>query len=266
MKIIVCMKQVPDPEGPQDCFAINPETVRVEPRGIPPVLSLFDENALEAALRIKDDHGEEVKITLVSLGGRISNAVLQKALAVGADDLVKVEGEALESGGMDSFGTASALAATIRKIGTYDLVLAGRQAADWNAGQVGIFLAGLLGHPVVTLAKKVDIQGEHVAVERLLPNGYETVRTKLPAVVIASNEVGEMRYPTMIQRRQAKKKPVTAWGASDIGLEGTPQNRVVLKRLFAPEMRKGQCHLIDGETPDEAGRNLAQRLRNDGIL
>jgi len=266
MNIIVCMKQVPDPEGPQDCFAINPETVRVEPRGIPPVLSLFDENALEAALRIKDMYGEEVKITLVTLGGRISNAVLQKALAVGADDLVKVEGDAFEPGGLDSFGTASALAATIRKIGTYDLILAGRQAADWNAGQVGIFLAGLLGHPAVTLAKKVDIQGEHVVVERLIPNGYETVRTKLPAVVVASNEVGEMRYPTMIQRRQAKKKPVTAWGASDIGLDGAPENRLVLKRLFAPEMRKGQCHLIDGETPDEAGRRLARRLRDDGIL
>ena len=118
----------------------------------------------------------------------------------------------------------------------------------------------------MTLAKKVDIQGEHVVVERLIPNGHETVRTKLPAVVVASNEVGEMRYPTMMQRRQAKKKPVTAWGPSDIGLDGAPENRLVLKRLFAPEMRKGQCHLIDGETPDEAGRNLAQRLRNDGVL
>jgi electron transfer flavoprotein beta subunit len=266
MNIIVCMKQVPDPEGPQDCFAINPETVRVEPRGIPPVLSLFDENALEAALRIKDDHGEEMKITLLTLGGRISNAVLQKGLAVGADDLVKVEGEAFDPGMLDSFGTASALAATIKRIGSYDLILAGRQAADWNAGQVGIFLGGILGLPTVTLAKKVDIQGEYAVVERLVPSGYETVRTKLPAVVVASNEVGELRYPTMIQRRQAKKKPVTAWGASDIGIEEVPKNRVVLKRLFAPEMRKGQCQLMEGETPDEAGINLAKRLRADGVL
>ena len=266
MNVIVCMKQVPDPEGPQDCFVINPETVRVEPRGIPPVLSLFDENALEAALRIKDGHRDAVKVTVVSMGRRISNAVLQKALAVGADGLVKVEGGIFESGGMDSFATASALAAAVRKIGEYDLILAGRQAADWNAGQVGIFLAGLLGIPAVTLARKVDIRGEQAVVERLLPSGYEVVTAPLPAVVIASNEVGEMRYPTMIQRRQAKKKPVTAWGASDIGLDGAPENRLVLKRLFAPEMRKGQCHLIDGETPDEAGRNLARRLRNDGIL
>ncbi|MCP4683010.1 MAG: electron transfer flavoprotein subunit beta, partial [Desulfobacterales bacterium] len=76
MKILVCIKQVPDPEGPQDCFVINPETLRVEPKGIPPVLSLFDENALEAALRVKDNN-KDVNITVISIGKRISNAVLQ---------------------------------------------------------------------------------------------------------------------------------------------------------------------------------------------
>jgi electron transfer flavoprotein beta subunit len=266
MNIIVCMKQVPDPEGPQDCFVINPETVRVEPRGIPPVLSLFDENALEAALRIKDAHEDEVKITVISIGKRISNAVLQKALAVGADDLVKVEGEAFESGGLDGLATASALAGAVRKIGAFDLILAGRQAADWNAGQVGIFLAGLLGIPAVTLARKVEIQGEQTVVERLLPSGYEVVKAPLPAVVIASNEVGEMRYPTMLQRREAKKKPVKAWRAEDIGFEGSLPDRLVLKRLFLPELRQGQCSIIEGGTPVEAGRNLARRLRDDGIL
>jgi len=266
MNIIVCMKQVPDPEGPQDCFVINPEAVRVEPRGLPPVLSLFDENALEAALQIKDAQEDRVKITVVSLGRRLSNAVLQKALAVGADELVKVEGEAFDSAGLDSFATATVLAATVKKLGAYDLILAGRQGADWNAGQVGIFLAGLLGIPAVTLARKVEIEGAYVRVERVLPSGYERVRTPLPALVIASNEVGEMRYPTLIQRREAKRKPTTAWGAEDIGLEGVPQNRQVLKRLFAPEMRQGTCQRVDGQTPAEAGRNLALRLRHDGIL
>lgn len=266
MNIMVCMKQVPDPEGPRDCFAINPETRRVEPRGIPPVLGLFDENALEAALRIKDASEEEVRITLVTVGKKISNAVLQKGLAVGADDLVKVEDEAFESGDLDSFGTASVLAATIKRIGAYDLILAGRQAADWNRGQVGIYLAGLLGIPAVTLARKVEIHGKHVVVERLHANGYETVRALLPALVVASNEIGEMRYPTMIQRREAKKKPVTTWGAEDIGVEGVPQNRLVLKRLFAPGMRQGLCRIVEGDTPEDAGRNLALRMRSEGVL
>ena len=148
----------------------------------------------------------------------------------------------------------------------HDLILAGRQAADWNAGQVGIFLAGLLGLPAVTLARKVDIREKHAFVERLLPDGCETIRISLPAVVIASNEVGELRYATLIQRREAKKKPIKTWGVEDIGFEGTPRNRLELKRLFAPKVRKRRCQFVDGETPAEAGRNLAQRLRVDGVL
>ncbi len=267
MNIIVCVKQVPDPEGPQDCFVINSETLRVEPRGIPPVLSLFDENGLEAALRIKDAlQDQEVKITAVSIGKKISNAVLQKALAVGADELVKVEDAAFESGALDSHAAASVLASTIRKIGKYDLIFAGRQAADWNAGQVGIGIAQLLGIPAVTLARKVEIEDGHSVTERVTPYGYEVVKTPLPSLIVASNEVGEMRYPTMIQRREAKKKPVESWGSNDLGLEGALPNRIVLKRLFAAEMRKGQCNIIESETPMEAGKNLAERLRNDGIV
>ena len=266
MKILVCIKQVPDPEGPQDCFEINPETLRVEPKGIPPVLSLFDENALEAALRIKDAHEESVTITVLSLGKRISNAVLQKALAVGADELVKVEDEVFESGGLDSTAEASALAFAIEKISEYDLILTGRQAADWNAGQIGLGIAHVLGIPAVTLARKVALEDGNAVVERVIPGGYEVVKVPLPAVIAASNEVGIMRYPTMIQRREAKKKPVISWGAHDIGFEGKPQNRVVLKKLFAPVMRQGQCEIIEGGTPAEAGRNLAERLRTDGVI
>ena len=266
MKILVCIKQVPDPEGPQDCFVINPELLRVEPKGIPPVLSLFDENALEAALRIKDGNPEEVHITVVSLGKRLSNAVLQKALASGADELIKVEDEAFEASALDSHGTAMALVAAIKKIGDYDLIMVGRQAADWNAGQVGLGIAALLDIPAVTLAGKVTVEGKDIIVERVLPNGYEVVKGPMPAVIIASNEVGELRYPTLKQRKEAKKKPAESWDAEDIGLEEPPPNKVVLKRLYTPEMRRGQCILIEGATPDEAGRSLAQRLRADGLL
>lgn len=267
MNIIVCVKQVPDPEGPQDCFVIHPEALRVEPRGIPPVLSLFDENGLEAALRIKDALGDEdVKITVVSVGKKISNAVMQKALAAGADELVKVEDDAFESGALDSHATASILASAIKKLGKWDLILAGRQAADWNAGQVGIGIARLLGIPAVTLVKKLEVKGEHAILERVTASGYEIVRTPLPALIVASNEVGVMRYPTMIQRREAKKKPVVSWGAADLGLKGALQNRLILRRLFAPQMRKGECLVVEGETPAEAGRNLAHPLANDGII
>ena len=267
MEIIVCMKQVPDPEGSRTCFVIDREARRVEPRGIPPVLSLFDENALEAALRVKEARTErDVKITVISMGKRISNAVLQKALAVGADELVKVEDDNVESGTLDSHGTAHVLASTIKKIGKYDLIFAGRQAADWNAGQVGIGIAHLLGIPAVTLVRKVDVDGRHAISERVTANGYEIVRTPLPAVFVASNEVGELRYPTVIQRRDAKKKPVVSWSMADVDVEGRLQKRLVLRALFAAEVRKRQCQLIGGATPADAGRKLAQRLRSDGLI
>ncbi len=266
MHIIVCIKQVPDPEGPPSSFVINQDLNRVEPQGIAPVLSLFDENALEAALKIKDADRDNTKITILSIGNKISNAVMSKALAVGADELLKVEDELLASNNLDSYSTASALASAIRKMGEYDLILLGRQAADWNAGQAGIGLAEILGTPIVTLAKGITIDAGNILVERVLPNGFETVSSPLPCVVMVSNEVGEMRYPTLPQRKQAKKKKVTTWAARDIGIDGPLKNKVVLHGLFTPVMREGQCTIIEGTSPEDSGKNLAKKLRDDSIL
>ena len=266
MRIIVCIKQVPDPEGPRESFTINEEANCVEPQGIPPVLSLFDENALEAALRIKDKDKENVQITILSIGKKVSNAVMIKALAAGADELIKVEDDAFETGKLDSFATASILASAIKKFGNYDLILVGRQAADWNAGQVGINLASILDLPCITLAQSVVPDRNQIVAERVLKNGYETVKTNLPAVVMVSNEIGELRYPAMKERRIAKSKPVTAWSTGEIGLSDIPKNRIRLKRLFVPELPESNCLMISGKTLSEAGRNLALKLKEDGVL
>lgn len=266
MRIIVCIKQVPDPEGPPAAFVICPESNKVEPQGIPPVLSLFDENALEAALRIKDADQENVRISLLSIGKRISDAVLSKGLAVGADELFKVEDELLDASHLDSYGTVMALASAIEKIGDFDLVLVGRQAADWNAGQVGIGLATMLGIPAVSLARKVDVEAENLLIERVLPNGYETVRTSLPCVVMVSNEVGELRYPTLLQRKKARKKPITEWDGKAIGIDGPFVKRVVLCRLSVMELKEGMCKIIEGTSPSDTGRKLAKVLRDDKVL
>jgi hypothetical protein len=154
----------------------------------------------------------------------------------------------------------------IRKMGGYDLILAGRQAADWNAGQVGVGVAHLLGVPVVTLARKVEVRGGCAIVERLTSAGYETVRAPLPAAVVVSNEVGMMRYPTIVQRREAKKKPVVSWGAGDIDLGRPLENRLHLRKLFAPATRQRDCVFVGGESAAEAGRKLAERLSSDGII
>jgi len=265
MHIIVCMKQVPDPEGPRDAFEINKVSGMVEPRGIPPVLSLFDENALEMALRIKDVHHDGTKISVLSMGKRIPNAVMLKALAVGADELVKVEDERLDAGLLDSFATAMILAAAIRKM-PHDLIIVGRQSADFNNGQVGIGLAHILDLPVITLARMVRVHGGNVEIERVLANGHEVVVAPIPAVIMASNEVGELRYPTMIQRREAKQKPIHTWGLNDTGFTAIPSPRLIRKRLYAPELQLRQCRIFGGVAPAEAGKNLALQLKEDRVI
>ncbi len=266
MHIIVCIKQVPDPEGPRDSFEINSELNKVLPIGIPPVLSLFDENALEAALRIKDEFGQTAKITVMSIGKRVANAVMLRALASGADELLKVEDTVFESGIHDSISTADAISKAIKKTEKYDLILVGRQAADWNSGQVGIYIAAKLGIPCITLAQKVEVESNHVMIERLRTNGYETVKTPLPAVVMVSNEIGELRYPAMKERREAKKKPITQWNAEDIGFHPSTSNRLVLKKLYAPVLETSHCKMIEGDTAEEAGKLLAKQLLEDQVI
>ena len=112
MHIVVCIKQAPDHEGPRESYEIDQDALRVVPRGIPPVLSLFDENALEAALRIKDN-SDDVKVTILSIGKKVSNAVMVRALAAGADELAKVEDERFDSHELDSWATAGVMAKTM---------------------------------------------------------------------------------------------------------------------------------------------------------
>jgi electron transfer flavoprotein beta subunit len=266
MKIIVCVKQILDPEAPPSGFHVDEAAKKIiPPPGIPPVLSPFDENAVEAALRIKD--AQDGKITVISMGASLAREVVKKPLSMGADELILLEDEAFTGG--DSWSAAYALSAAIKKTGTYDLVLCGRQAADWDMGQVGSGIAELLGLPVVTLARKVEAAGGGVRVERVTEDGYEVIEASLPALVTVSNELGAARYPTIKGIMAAKKIEPVVWKPADIGLEpsrvGTAGRRLQLIRLYQP-VSEGRCELIEGDTPEEAGVNLALKLREAKLL
>lgn len=265
MHIVVCIKQTPDHEGPRESYEINHDLNRVEPKGIPPVLSLFDENALEAALRIKD-HKEDVKVTILSIGKKISNAVMIRALAAGADELVKVEDDRFDSHKLDSKATAEVMTKVLKLINDYDLILMGRQASDWNNGYTGISLGNLLEIPCITFAQHVDIKSDGLYVNRLVDDGYELVKSKFPAVVMVSNELGELRYPAMKERRDAKKKPVYSWRGSDVFSGPIPPAKLKLKQLYYPEIKTTDCCFVDGETPKQAGENLAKKLSQEKII
>ena len=266
MNMIVCVKQVIDPEAPPASFKVDAASNKVvPPAGVPPVISTFDEIAVEAALRVKDANGG--KITVLSLGNNLVRDVVKKPLAMGADELVLMEDAAYEDG--DSWATASALAASIKKIGTYDIIFCGRQAADWDAGQVGIGIAEILGIPSVTLVKKVDISDGKVWVERMVADGFEVVEVPTPCVITITNELGEPRYAPLKGIMKAAKIQPTIWKPADVGLDaaniGAQGRRTKLNKLFQP-VKEGKCEMIEGENVADAAVNLAVRLREVKVL
>ena len=267
MHFVVCAKQIPDPETPPSAFRVDESKNEVIPApGISPVLSQFDGMAAEAALRIVEAAGEST-ITVISLGQESAQAAIKQVLAMGADEGILLEDEALQGG--DSYTTARTLAAAIEKLGDVDAVFCGRQAADWDMGQVGLGLAELLGWPSAIIAKDVQVEDGHMLVQRVLADGFESVKLPLPAVVTVSNEIGDPRYPKLQQIMLAAKKTVTRWSADDLGLDpstvGAAGARLTLERLFIPELG-GDVELMEGDNPAEQAQRLATTLREAKIL
>lgn len=268
MHFVVCAKQIPDPETPPSAFKIDPAANEVIPaQGIAPVLSQFDGIAAEAALQIKEAAGDETRITVLSMGAESAASAIKQVLAMGADEGVLLDDAAFEGG--DSHTTAVVLTAAILKLGDVDAVFCGRQAADWDVGQVGLLIAEALGWPCAIIAKEIGLEDGTMSVQRVLADGYETVAQPLPAVVTVSNEFGEPRYPKLPQIMQAAKKTVTVWTAADIDVDssmvGAAGSRLKLERLFVPE-RESNVELMDGDTPEEQARQLAARLREEKVL
>jgi electron transfer flavoprotein beta subunit len=235
------------------------------PQGTPPVVSPFDEQAVEAALRLKDKLGG--KVTVISLGNGLVRDVVKKPLSMGADELILLEDPAFDGG--DSWATAYSLAQAIKKIGQYDIIFCGRQAADWDAGQVGSGIAEILGIPSVTVAKKVEIADGKAKVERIVADGYETVEVMLPALITVSNELGEPRYATLKGIMAAARKAPVIWKPEHLGVTaaqiGAAGRRQRLVKLYQP-VREGKCEVMKGETPAEAGTNLAAKLRDVKVV
>jgi electron transfer flavoprotein beta subunit len=264
VNMIVCCKQVLDPEAPPAVFKVVNNKMTLPPE-VKPVIGQYEEFALEAALKIKDTVGG--KITVLSLGNNFVRDVIKKALAVGSDELILLEDEAFEGG--DSWSTANALASAIKKIGGYDIIFCGRQSSDWDAGQVGLGIAEILGIPAVTLARKIEVSDGKAKVERVIADGYQAIEVTLPALITVTSGLGALRYPTLKGIMAAGKKQPIIWKPADIGLEpsqvGAAGKRSKLDKLFQP-VKEAKCEIIKGDTPAEAGTNLAVRLKEAKLL
>ncbi len=257
LNIIVCLKQVLDPEAPSSTYHIDESAKRVVQKGVPPVMSPFDENALEAALKIKSTGG--AKITVLSMGQSLSRPILRKVLAAGADELILLEDPALD--GLDASTSARVLAAAIRKINQFDLLLTGRQAADSNAGVVGLGLAELLSLPCIATAGKIEINENKARAESILPYGSDWIETPLPALITVSNEVGGLRVLALKDIMAAQKRPIIAWNCAALGLDPATFRRTRLVSLSLP-VHEGKCEMVQGATPEQAGELLAVRLKD----
>jgi electron transfer flavoprotein beta subunit len=261
MDIVVTVKQVPDPDIPPTHFKVDEAAKKViPPAGVNPVMNGYDAHALEAALKLKEQLGGTV--TVVSLGPDSARDSLKRAIAMGADQAIHVNDPTLNEA--DSTTTAAALAAAIKKLDHVDLVLSGRQASDTDGGQVHLGVAALLGLPAVSPIQKIEeASAENITVERIVEDGCQRLKIKLPALLGVSSELNEPRYPPLKGIMAAGRAQIPVWSAADLGLSADP--KVQLKRLYV-ETREAKVELIQADSLEEAGTRLADKLREARLV
>jgi electron transfer flavoprotein beta subunit len=270
MRIVVCAKEVLDPDAVNNYalagrLVIGEDGRTLTQTAIPRLMNAYDEQAIEAALRLRDA-GVECTISVVSAGVD-PGSILKHSASLGADEIAAIP---VEESAADYHTTASLLAAYIRSSGGADLVLCGRQASDDDQGVVPALISEKLAMPLVTIARALEVtesgNGAVVRVTRVTPDGDEVVEAPCPAVVTISNELGEPRYPTAAKKIAARRMKPTIVSVDDLPLGPEDlQPRVTLTQQFVPTIQ-GNCEFISGETPTDVAARLIERLREDSIL
>lgn len=266
MDILVCVKQILDPNLPPAKFKVDAKSKQVvQPEGIPLVMNPYDEQAVELALRLKEKHNG--KVTVLSLGSEEAISAIRHALSLGADEGIALSDEAFA--GSDSFSIAYILSNAIQKVGSYDLVLCGREAADWDEGLTGPVLAQKLGIPLVSLVKDIDIADGQLSLTRVISGGEQVFTVPMPALATVTNEAPQPRLPSGWGIISASRKEIPVWNAQDIGADpsevGGNAARRSLADLSIPQ-RKRTCEMVDGESTSEAAGKLAERLNEMGVI
>lgn len=252
MKIVVCIKQVPDTMD----VRIDPVTNTLVREGVPSILNPFDEFAIEEGLKIREKCGGTV--TVVTMGPPQADEVLRLALAMGADEVVLISDRAFA--GSDTLATSYTLSRAIEKIGDVDVVITGKQAIDGDTAQVGPGIAGRLGLAQLTYVSKVEsIEPDHgkIVVERLLDGGRERVDANLPVLLAVVKDINVPRQPSILKMKKARSAVIPIWNADDIeadrsqiGQNGSP---TWVDRIFSPEFKSGG-EIFRGEAEELAGR------------
>ena len=262
MKAIVCVKQVPDTSGK---VAVNPDGT-LNRASMETITNPDDLNAVEAALKLKDETG--CKVVVITMGPPPAEGMLRELLARGADEAVLVS--AREFGGSDTFATSQILAAAVKKVGLEDddIVFCGRQAIDGDTAQVGSQIAEKLGIPQISYAADIKKEGSKVTVKRMLEDGYMTIETQTPCLLTCIKELNEPRYMSVGGIFDCYNKPVDVYDYNTlkddplieldtIGLKGSPTN--IFKSFTPPQ--KGQGRMLEGADKNTCAELAAELLK-----
>jgi electron transfer flavoprotein beta subunit len=264
VKIVACVKQVPDTEA-EVKWDIPGGMLKRE--GMDSITNPFDEFALEEALLTRENYDGE--IIALSMGPEKAADVLRNALALGVNEVYQLIDPAFA--GSDTFATASVIGAAIKKLGDVDVVFCGKQSTDGNTGVVGAELASFLGFSQLTYVSKVrsiDAAGKKIVVERAIEGGSEIVEAKLPAVVSVIKGINEPRLPNLMGIRKASKMPIPQWNADELGVDkgkvGTAGAWTKVVEIAVPPPR-GAGEVLKGEIEDIA-TTLVDRLLDMKVI
>jgi len=233
MKILVCISKTPDTTTK---YKFKEDQSGIQEDGIQWIINPYDDHALASALQVKEKHGGSV--TVIHVGEQSSDAVIRKALAIGADDAIRINTEA-----KDPLYVASQIATAIEGH-DFDLIYTGRESIDYNGNMVGDMLAELLKLPSVAFAKNFEVEGKDITISRFIDGGTETVKTELPVVISAAKELAEPKIPNMRGIMQARTKPLKV--VEPASIEQTTE----YVTYEAPE-DKGDCEYIEAEDAEK---------------
>ena len=256
MKVIACIKQVPDSEA-----KVKAENGQVTWGESPLVINPFDEYAVEGALLTKEANGGTV--TALCIGPESAKDALKHALAMGADDAILVSDPALNE--LDTVGAARVLATAIQKIGGADMVVFGRQTLDNGSGLTAAQTARVLGWAMLGLAGQIKVQDGSVTVERVTEEGRQTVSAKMPVVLSVVQSIGEPRYPSFMGIRKASKANIPVWTLGDLGI-AAPATVVKRTELMNPPVNETRVEMITGETPEAIAEALVEKIIAEKVL
>ena len=256
MKIIACIKQVPDSEA-----KVKAEGGQISWGEAPLVINPFDEYAVEGALQQRE--ATNGTVTALCIGPESAKEALKHALAMGVDDAILVSDSALNN--IDTAGAARVLAAAINKIGGVEMVVFGRQTLDSGSGLTPAQTARVLGWSMLGLAGQIKVDAGSVTVERVIEEGRQSVKAKLPAVVSVVQSIGEPRYPSFMGIRKASKAEIPVWSLSDLGIPA-PDAIITRSELMNPPARDTSVEIITGESPAEIAEKLADKILAEKVL